>query len=85
MVQEALDRTMKNRTVLVIAHRLSTVQDAHRIVVVSHGTVAEQGNHESLVEAGGIYSTLVRRQMARTPSVMSLTASASFSRSSDAF
>lgn len=77
IVQEALDRTMKNRTVLVIAHRLSTVQDAHRIIVIQHGQVAEQGNHESLLEAGGVYASLVRRQLARGPSSASLVQSAS--------
>ena len=56
VVQEALDRTMKNRTVLVIAHRLSTIQDAHRIVVIQHGAVAEVGAHEQLVERGGVYA-----------------------------
>ncbi|PSC71292.1 ATP-binding cassette sub-family B member 9 [Micractinium conductrix] len=77
VVQEALDRTMKNRTVLVIAHRLSTVQDAHRIVVIQHGQVAEQGSHEALLEAGGVYAQLVRRQLARAPSTASLHPSAS--------
>ncbi|GAB4821914.1 hypothetical protein N2152v2_008960 [Parachlorella kessleri] len=73
VVQEALDRTMKNRTVLVIAHRLSTIQDAHRIVVVQHGRVAEMGSHEQLLEQGGVYATLVRRQMARNSSTASFT------------
>ncbi|PRW60050.1 ATP-binding cassette sub-family B member 9 [Chlorella sorokiniana] len=77
VVQEALDRTMKNRTVLVIAHRLSTVQDAHRIVVIQHGQMAEQGSHDQLLEAGGVYAQLVRRQLARAPSTPSLGASAS--------
>lgn len=57
---------MRNRTVLVIAHRLSTVQDAHRILVVGGGTVVESGTHESLLAAGGAYASLVRRQLART-------------------
>ncbi|KAL4458512.1 hypothetical protein ABPG75_013377 [Micractinium tetrahymenae] len=77
VVQEALDRTMKNRTVLVIAHRLSTVQDAHRIVVIQHGQVAEQGTHDELLEAGGVYASLVRRQLARAPSAASLLRSTS--------
>ncbi|EFN54348.1 hypothetical protein CHLNCDRAFT_36050 [Chlorella variabilis] len=72
VVQEALDRTMKSRTVLVIAHRLSTVQDAHRIVVIQHGQVAEQGTHDQLLEAGGTYASLVRRQLARAPSAAGL-------------
>lgn len=77
VVQEALDRTMKSRTVLVIAHRLSTVQDAHRIVVIQHGQVAEQGTHDELLEAGGVYASLVRRQLARAPSSASLLRSTS--------
>lgn len=77
VVQEALDRTMKSRTVLVIAHRLSTVQDAHRIIVVQHGQVAEQGSHDQLLEAGGVYASLVRRQLARGASTNRLLPSAS--------
>lgn len=57
--------------------RLSTVQDAHRIVVIQHGQTAEQGSHEQLLEAGGVYAQLVRRQLARAPSAPSLAASAS--------
>jgi len=68
VVQEALDRTMAGRTVLVIAHRLSTVQNASRIVVVQGGNVAEMGTHEELLEKGGAYAALVRRQLARSPS-----------------
>ena len=70
--QEALDRTMRGRTVLVIAHRLSTVQEAHRICVIQHGALVEQGSHEQLLEAGGAYAQLVRRQLARAPSSASL-------------
>ncbi|CAL8468414.1 g7954 [Coccomyxa elongata] len=72
VVQEALDRMMKNHTVLVIAHRLSTVAGADRILVISSGTVAEEGTHESLAEAGGLYSALVRRQFSKTASSVSL-------------
>jgi ATP-binding cassette subfamily B (MDR/TAP) protein 9 len=68
VVQEALDRTMAGRTVLVIAHRLSTVQNASRIMVVQGGNVAEMGTHEELLEKGGAYAALVRRQLARSPS-----------------
>eukprot|EP00887_Chlorella_sp_A99_P006350 scaffold3.g6350.t1 len=88
VVQEALDRTMKNRTVggarttrnvLVIAHRLSTIQDAHRIVVIQHGCVAEVGTHEELLERGGTYASLVRRQLARGSSSAALGSAASSS------
>mmetsp|Transcript_46548 Transcript_46548/g.117855 ORF Transcript_46548/g.117855 Transcript_46548/m.117855 type:complete len:256 (+) Transcript_46548:989-1756(+) len=71
IVQEALDRVMRGRTTIVIAHRLSTVQDANRIIVVKSGAVAESGTHQELVARGGAYASLVRRQMSK--------ASASFS------
>jgi ABC-type microcin C transport system duplicated ATPase subunit YejF len=63
----------------LLPYRLSTVQDAHRIVVIQHGQVAEQGSHEELLEAGGVYANLVRRQLARAPSAASLAPSASTS------
>jgi ATP-binding cassette subfamily B protein len=64
LVQEALDRLMHGRTVLVIAHRLSTVKDADRVVVIEHGSVAESGSHEELVARDGVYRRLVERQFA---------------------
>ncbi|XP_062977760.1 mitochondrial potassium channel ATP-binding subunit [Elgaria multicarinata webbii] len=62
VVQEALDRAVAGRTVLVIAHRLSTVKDANLIVVLSKGRVAEAGTHAELLRKGGIYAELIRRQ-----------------------
>ncbi|XP_028607261.2 mitochondrial potassium channel ATP-binding subunit isoform X3 [Podarcis muralis] len=62
VVQEALDRAVAGRTVLVIAHRLSTVKDADLIVVLSKGHVAESGTHTDLLRKGGIYAELIRRQ-----------------------
>lgn len=62
LVQEALDRLMEGRTTLVIAHRLSTVRDADRVVVLADGKVAEQGSHEALIGADGLYKKLVERQ-----------------------
>ena len=50
-------------TVLVIAHRLSTVKNADRIAVIYGGAVAEEGTHESLLRAGGMYAALVRHQL----------------------
>ena len=59
LVREALDRLMAGRTTLVIAHRLSTVQDADRIAVMGEGRVVETGSHESLLRHNGAYAALV--------------------------
>ncbi|MCJ8746660.1 hypothetical protein PDJAM_G00144360 [Pangasius djambal] len=63
MVQQALNAVMENYTVLVIAHRLSTVQHANTIVVLDNGVVAEQGNHDELMDRHGLYYRLIQRQM----------------------
>ncbi len=62
MVQAALESAMRGRTTLVIAHRLATVQQADRIVVIDHGQKVEEGPHETLVAAGGIYARLAALQ-----------------------
>ncbi|HEX6828477.1 MAG TPA: ABC transporter ATP-binding protein [Burkholderiales bacterium] len=62
LVMEALQRLMKGRTVITIAHRLSTIRDAHKIVVLKEGVVAEQGTHDELVAANGVYAELYRIQ-----------------------
>lgn len=62
VVQEALDRASTGRTVLVIAHRLSTVRAAHCIIVMANGQVWEAGTHEELLKKGGLYAELIRRQ-----------------------
>ncbi len=62
-VQEALARLMRGRTTLVVAHRLSTVRDADRIVVIHGGKVAESGRHAELMAAGGLYKRLVEHQV----------------------
>ena len=61
-ILDALTRISHNKTTLVIAHRLSTVIDADRIVVLDQGQVCEQGDHESLIEADGLYAKLWRMQ-----------------------
>lgn len=62
LVQRALERLMKGRTTIVIAHRLATVRAADRIVVMEHGRIVEQGDHESLVSRNGLYARLARLQ-----------------------
>ena len=61
-IQRALQRLMANRTTIVIAHRLATVQRADRIVVMDHGRIVAVGDHASLVAAGGLYAELARLQ-----------------------
>ena len=62
MVQAALESAMRNRTTLVIAHRLATVQKADLIVVLDHGQLVEQGTHAELVAKGGVYAGLAALQ-----------------------
>lgn len=62
LIQEALDELCKGRTTLVVAHRLSTVKNADRIVVVSDGEITEEGTHRELMELGGTYSKLYSLQ-----------------------
>ncbi|KAJ4713224.1 ABC transporter B family protein [Melia azedarach] len=63
LVQDALDSLMKGRTVLVIAHRLSTVKSADTVAVISDGQTVESGTHEELLSKDGVYTALVRRQL----------------------
>jgi ATP-binding cassette, subfamily B, bacterial len=62
LIQQALRTLLQGRTAFVIAHRLSTVRDADRIVVIKDGEIAEVGNHSQLIAAGGYYAALVARQ-----------------------
>ncbi|HEY2370824.1 MAG TPA: ABC transporter transmembrane domain-containing protein [Polyangiaceae bacterium] len=62
LVQEALDRLLEGRTTLVIAHRLSTVKNADRVLVLDAGRVVQQGTHGELVAEAGLYRKLVERQ-----------------------
>jgi len=61
-VQASLERLMAGRTTLVIAHRLSTVQKAHKILVLDAGRIVEQGRHDELLAQNGLYASLYRMQ-----------------------
>merc|ERR1712025_597477 len=64
LVQQALDRIMVGRSVLVIAHRLSTVKNANEVVVIEKGKVVEMGTHDQLIQKeDGSYAKLVKRQL----------------------
>jgi ATP-binding cassette subfamily B protein len=62
LVKEALERLMRGRTTLIIAHRLSTVKDAHRVVVLEAGRIVQIGPHAALLREDGLYRRLVERQ-----------------------
>jgi ABC-type multidrug transport system fused ATPase/permease subunit len=65
LVQDALQTLMKGRTTLVIAHRLSTVKDADRIIVLDKGRVIDGGTHQELLGRDGVYRTLIEHQLVR--------------------
>lgn len=67
-VQKSLSNPSIPRTTVIIAHRLSTIRNADNIIVLEHGKVAEQGTHSVLMELNGVYSRLVRAQVAEKPS-----------------
>lgn len=66
-VQKALQNLMKGRTTIMVAHRLSTVVDAHKIYVLDHGQIVEEGNHKSLLEKNGAYKKLWDMQTITLP------------------
>lgn len=63
MIVENLNEFYRGRTVVIVAHRLSTVKNADQIVVLEKGKVAECGTHRQLVERGGVYYNLVKNQL----------------------
>ncbi len=65
LIQTGLDRVMQNRTSLIIAHRLSTVRDADRILVMNRGQIVEDGTHDQLLALDGLYARLYHRQFAQ--------------------
>src|SRR5690606_10242249 len=67
-IESALETLMRGRTSLVIAHRLSTVQNADRILVMHHGELRESGTHDELIRKGGLYARLYELQFARDES-----------------
>jgi ATP-binding cassette subfamily B protein len=66
LIQQAIDRVMRDRTSIVVAHRLSTIQRADHIIVLHHGEIREQGNHQELLTQRGLYWKLYRLQYADT-------------------
>ncbi len=66
LIQQAIERVMRNRTSLVVAHRLSTIQRADRIIVLHHGEIREQGSHQELLSLRGLYWRLYKLQYADT-------------------
>ena len=62
LIQQAMDKLLKGRTSFVVAHRLSTIQDADQIIVMNHGTIVETGTHASLLAQGGFYADLYNSQ-----------------------
>ena len=62
-VQMAVEKLSRDRTTIIIAHRLSTVKKADRIIVLDSGSIIESGNHNQLIKKGGLYSKLAQIQL----------------------
>jgi subfamily B ATP-binding cassette protein MsbA len=67
LIEDALGKLLVGRTTLIIAHRLSTVRRADRLVVLDHGRIVEEGSHAELLELGGLYARLYQRQFREEP------------------
>ncbi len=63
LIQQALESVLKGRTAIVIAYRLSTIRNADKIIALAGGKVVEMGNHQELLDKGGLYSRLYHRQL----------------------
>jgi len=74
---------MKGRTVLIIAHRLSTVKDADKVVVIKDGKIMEEGTHDALLQQDGLYRQLVKRQLQTNESRSHIAVSSESHSSSD--
>ena len=59
---ENLYKVYENKSLILVSHRFSTVRNAHKIIVLKNGKIAEEGNHESLIKKDGIYATMFRKQ-----------------------
>ena len=62
LIQDALGKLMEGRTTIIVAHRLSTIQNADKIIVMHKGRIMEEGNHQELLSRGGIYYKLYKLQ-----------------------
>lgn len=85
VVQQALDRIMVNRTTIVVAHRLTTIQDVDTIIVLKNGQVVEWGNHSELLSRGGEYATLVSLQIKKEEGYGDLSSSSLMAGASSSF
>ncbi|MGE0352165.1 MAG: ABC transporter ATP-binding protein [Gemmatimonadales bacterium] len=72
LIEDALEKLLVNRTTLIIAHRLSTVRRADRLIVLDHGRIVEQGTHAELLARGGLYARLYQHQFRDEPAAVAL-------------